>query len=270
MRNTARNVALLAAGILVAAASRPAPGQQIVLDGSTGWFPLTKELVQAFKARNGSAPFEFGSGSSSLSALRAVGEGRLAIAISSRALGEAERAAGLHGVEVARSAVVFAANASVGIAGLTADQVCAIYAGRIKNWKEVGGPDLAVIALTRNSGASDMRAVRNHLPCFKAGDAALPLVKSEEMAKVLTAKAGTIGFTNLTMVDGSRGRIRALALSGTAPTPENLQNGSYAMVRRFFLVTQGAPAGPAAQLVAFVKSADGERVIRAHQAVPVK
>jgi phosphate transport system substrate-binding protein len=265
-----RYVALLAAWIVVAAAPRPAPGEQIMLDGSTGWFPLTKELVQAFKARHGSAPFEFGPGSSSLSALRAVGEGRLAVAISSRALGEAERAAGLYGVEVARSAVVFAANASVGIADLTADQVCAMYAGRIKNWKEVGGPDLAVIALSRNSSASDMQAVRDHIPCLKAGDAALLLVKSEEMAKVLAAKAGTIGFTNLTIIDGSHGRIRALALSGMAPTAENLQNGSYAMVRRFFLVTRGAPAGPAAELVAFVRSADGERVIRAHQAVPVR
>ncbi|MFQ5882238.1 MAG: substrate-binding domain-containing protein [Candidatus Methylomirabilales bacterium] len=256
--------------VLVAGASVPARAQQLTMNGSSGMVPLARALVQAFEARNGSAPFEVGRGSSSGSAHRAVAADRLDVGLSSKPLGDAERTAGLHSVEIARTATVFAVHASVKISGLTTQQVCGIYAGTITNWQAVGGPDLAILPLTRPASETPAKIVRKHVPCFKEGKGVLSLLKAGHMAKALAAKAGAFGFTNLAFVQKSQGAIRALALNGTAPTPANLQSGVYPLVRRFFLITKGAPVGTVAEFVAFVKSADGDRVIRDTKAVPVQ
>lgn len=249
----------------------PARAEQLSMNGASGMVPLAQELVRAFETRNGASPFAVGRGSSSGSALRAVAAGRLDVGLSSKLPSKADRAAGLESVEVARTAVVFAVHASVkGVTGLSRAQVCAIYAGKVTHWQAVGGPRLAILPLSRYPKSTPTKIVRKHVACFREGPGVLRLVKAGDMAKALASKPGTIGFTNLSVVQQHAGAIRALALDGTAPTPANLQSGAYPMIRRFFLITKGAPAGPVADLAAFVKSAEGARVIRASGAVPIR
>ncbi len=256
---------------LVAGVLTPAQAAQIMMGGSGGMLPMANGLVRAFKAKNPSTPpFEVSHGTNSAVATRDVAEGRLDIGLSSRPLSDAERAAGLHSVEIARAPVLFAVHISVKVSGLTTQQVCDIYAGKIKNWKEVGGTDLSILPLSRPADETDTQIIKKLLACFKEGEGVPSLAKASDMAKALASKAGAIGFTNLTIVDKSQGAVRPLVFNGISAVPANLQNGSYPLVRQFFLVTKGAPAGPIAQFVAFVKGPDGARVIREDKAVPVK
>jgi phosphate transport system substrate-binding protein len=256
--------------VLTAGLWMPVSAQQIMIDGTTGMLPLAKDLVQAFKAKNPSVSIELGRGSPSESAVRAVTDGRLGIGLSSIELGDAEHASGLQSIEIARTAVVFAVNGSVKIPGLTAQQVCDIYAGKIKNWKEVGGIALPIIPLTRPANETDPQIIKKQFPCFREGEGVLSLSRASEMAKTLSSKAGAIGMTNAIYVEESSGAIRALTLNGISPTPENIQGGSYPLVRRFYLVVKGKPTGDLGQFLAFVKSTEGQSVIRENKAVPVK
>ena len=268
MKHVALSLTMMAA--LLAGWAGLAGAEQITLDGSTGMLPLANELVQAFKTKHASVPIEVGRGSSGASAMRAVTDGRLNLGLSSDLPGEAERAAGLQGLEIARAAVVFAVHASVTIPGLTTQQLCDVYARKIKNWKEVGGSNLPILPLTRPVDEFDPTIIKKHNPCFKEADGVLSLPKAGDMAKALASKPGAIGMINITYVESSQGAMRALVLNGTAPTPEAVRSGAYPLFRRFFLVTKGEPAGATAQFVAFVKSADGQRVIQNTKAVPVK
>lgn len=263
-------VSLAATAALFAGAPGPAGAQQVTLDGSTGMLLLANELVRAFEVKHPSVPIEVGRGSSSSSAMRAVADGRISIGLSSDPPGEAARAAGLQGIEIARAAVVFAVHASVTIPGLSTQQVCDIYARKIKNWKEVGGPDLFILPLSRPADEFDPKIIKKHYPCFREAEGVLILPKAGHMAKALESKAGAIGMINSSYVENSRGATRALILNGAAATPENIRSGEYPLIRRFFLVTRGAPGGSVAQFVAFVKSPDGERVIRNTNTVPVQ
>ncbi len=56
-------------------------------------------------------------------------------------------------IPVAIDALAVAVNPSLNVSGLTLDQLRAIYSGQIRNWKEVGGPDLAVQPFTRPTEA---------------------------------------------------------------------------------------------------------------------
>ena len=59
---------------------------------------------------------------------------------------------------IAEEAFVFFVEESNPVRGLTSEQIRAIYHGDITNWKEVGGPDLKIIAFQRpeNSGSQVM------------------------------------------------------------------------------------------------------------------
>ena len=262
-------VALIAAG-LVPSVSDSVFAQQVTIDGSTGMFPIATELVQAFKFKNAAAPIVLGRGSPSMSAMRDVADGKIVIGLSSDPLGETERAAGLQSIEVARTAVVFGVNSAVTIAGLTSEQVCGIYAGKIKNWKDVGGPALSIVPLTRPTNSFEPTMIRTHISCFKESREIISVPKAGDMAKALATNGGAIGMTNATFVAESHGAIRALAWNGTAPTRENIQAGSYPMVRRFYFVVKGAPSGTVSQFVAFVKGVEGQKIITETKAVPVK
>lgn len=249
----------------------PASAQQTTIDGATGILPLATDLLQAYKAKSPSTTIAVGRGSSSTSAMRAVSDGKIAIGLSSDPVGAAERSSGMQGIEIARMAVVFAVNASVtGPANLTSEQICAIYAGKNRNWKEIGGPALSIVPFTRPASESDAKIVRQHVACFAEGEGVLSLPKAGDMAKALASKAGSVGMTNLTIVEDSQGAVKPLALNGITPTAANLENGSYRMARQFYFVVKGSPSGEAAQFIAFVKSKDGERVIQENKAVPAK
>ena len=263
-------LSLAATAALLAGIASPAGAAQITLYGSTGMLPLTTELVQAFKSKQSATPIEVGNGNSNASPMHGVADGRLSLGLSSEPPGEAERAAGLRAIEIARVAVVFAVHTSVTVPGLTTQQLCDIYARKIKNWKWVGGADLLIVPFTRPADEFEPTIIKKQYSCFKEAEWVLILPKVGDMARVLATKTGAIGMINSTYIESSHGAIRALHLNGVAPTAENVLGGVYPLVHRFFFITKGVPAGPVAQFVAFVKSADGERVIRSTHAVPVK
>ena len=262
-------VSLLAVVLIAGAPSAPF-AQQVTIDGSTGMFPIATDLVQAFKAKNASVSITLGRGFSSTTAMREVADGKLVIGLSGDPVGEIERAAGLQSIEVARAAVVFATHLAVNLSGLTSEQVCNIYAGKIKNWKDAGGPALSIVPLTRPVREFDPIIIRKNISCFKETAELISLPKAGDMAKALATKSGAIGMINSTFVAASNGGIRALALNGTAPTKENVQTGSYPMFRHFYFIVKDPPSGPVGQFVTFVKSVEGQKIITALNAVPIK
>lgn len=268
---TRLEIALLAVALNALAGNwMSVAAQPVTIDGSTGMLTIANELVQAFKAKKDSAPVTLGRGTSSSASMRDVADGKLSIGLSSDPAGETERAAGLQSIEVARAAVVFATHSAVNLSGLTSEQYCNIYAGKIKNWKEVGGPALSIVPLTRPVREFDPTIIRKHVPCFKEAPDIVSVPKAGDMAKALATNSGAIGMTNSTLVAESNGGIRALAWNDTAPTKENVQSGSYPMFRRFYFIVKGAPGGPVGQFVAFVKSAEGQKIITALNAAPIK
>ncbi len=59
-------------------------------------------------------------------------------------------------VPVAADSIVVAVHPQLNIPGLTLEQVQAIYLGKIVNWREVGGPDLAITAYSRPPSTGGM------------------------------------------------------------------------------------------------------------------
>lgn len=269
-----RRISALTFSFVLAAPLAVPASEKIVIDGSTGVMPLAAALAKAYEERHAGAAVQMGKGLGTKARLQALEEGRIDIALASHGLVVEELTRrGMVAHEIAKVAVVFGVNAGVPVTSLTDAQICDVYAGRIANWKELGGPDLPIAPRTRPDTEVDAEVVRAKLACLK--DLKMPervrvMPKSGDMAQELAATAGALGMTTSTVVEQSRGRIRAVSLNGIAPSAQNVGRKSYTMTRDSFLVTKAAPSPAVARFVEFVRSADGTAVIVANGAVPVK
>jgi phosphate transport system substrate-binding protein len=247
---------------------------RIVIDGSTGVTPLVAALAKAYQQQNPGIAIEIGKGLGTRARIEALNKGAIDIAMASHGLKVDEiQRQGMTVHEIGKVPVVFGVNRSVSAKELTESQICEIYAGKVTNWKEVGGPDLTLVALTRPDSEVDTEVVRQHIACLanlKMPPSVKVAPKAGEMAAELAATAGAIGMTTMTVVEQSSGSIRPLTLRGVEPTAVNVQNKRYLLTRDSFLVTKAAPAPAVAKFIEFVRSEAGQKVIAANGAVPAR
>ena len=90
------------------------------------------------------------------------------------------------------------------------------------------------------------------------------------MATELTTTAGAIGMTTMTVVEQSKGKIKALSINGIDPSAQNVERKAYPLVRESFFVIKAPPSPAIARFLEFAKSSMGHSVITANGAIAVK
>jgi phosphate transport system substrate-binding protein len=269
------NIRRFAIILLWALASPGAWGaEQIVLDGSSGMLPLAKALASAYQQRSSDPQVQIGDGLGTGARLQALSEGRIQVALASHGIKPEDVQKGnLRILEAAKGAIVFAVNANVPITGITESQVCDLFSGKIRSWQALGGSDTPVAVLTRPPTEVDQEVIRAKIGCFKElkeVDTARVMARGGDMAKALAETPHALGMTSMTVVEQSAGRLRALTLNGIAPTAESVKSGRYFLTRDFLFVTKGEPTGAVKKFLDFVSSPEGDRVIQANGAVPLR
>jgi len=267
-------IATLMLGLALVPTTHAQTSEKIVVDGSTGVMPLVAALAKAYQEQYPSVTVVMGKGLGTTARLQALAEGTIDIALASHGLVVEEltrRGMAVH--EIAKVAVVFGVNASVSVTNVTDRHICDAYAGKITNWKDLGGPDLAIAPRTRPDSEVDAEVVRAKIACLK--DLTMPervkvMPRSGDMAKDLATSVGAIGMTTATVVEQSRGQIKALSLNGVIPSAANVARQTYTLTRDSLLVTKAPPAPPVSRFIEFIRSSAGEAVIVANGAVPVK
>jgi phosphate transport system substrate-binding protein len=255
---------VIAAAGLVLGATAARAQEEIVIGGAGSIVPVMQELSKAYLAKNSSERIKIIPESvGSTGGIKATAAGRFAIGLTGRPLKPEEQSSVVYR-ELGVMPVVFAVNGGVPATSLTQAQICAIYQGKVASWKEVGGPDLKIIPLTRNEDDSDKEAVRKVIGCYRdltESPAVIMLTKGSEMASALGARAGTIGLTTYANASKSEGRYQALAFDGVVPSPAAVQSGKYPLVKSFAVVTRGAPSGAAKRFLDFTASAEGKEIL---------
>lgn len=266
--NRLRAAALAA---LLAVAGPCVAQSKMTVGGAGSMVPVMQELARAYEAKNGAQGIEImttslGSGGG----IKGVEAGRLAIGLTGRELKDSEKS-GLVYRQLAVMPVIVAANAAVTVSGLTAAQLCGIYSGSIKSWKEVGGADVAIVPLTRNEDDSDKEALRQHVGCYKGlkeGANVVVLSSGSGMTSSLASRPAAIGLTTYDAVLKSQGRLKALAIDGVQPGPETVGAGKYGLAKEFSVVTRGEPAGAVKGFIDFAAGPDGQKIMANSGLVP--
>jgi phosphate transport system substrate-binding protein len=199
--------------------------------------------------------------------IRVVGTGESPIGRVARQPNQEEKAkyGDFRYVEFARVPVAFVVNPQAGVQNLSEQQICDIFSGRVSNWKQVGGQDLAIDVQSRPFG-SNLQTIQKNIACF-AKLAFSPQAHFNERNSDLVASmqrfAGAIGFMPLSEAELHGYHI--VTLDGVAPSMPQYKLG----IGLGFVYKQSLPAN-VQTFLDYLKSAPAREILRQTGHVPVE
>jgi phosphate transport system substrate-binding protein len=183
-----------------------------------------------------------------------------------RPLKDAEAKSGIKWVAFARDAVVFAIGERVPLKTLTPEQLADVFAGRITNWRDVGGNNAPIRVAIREDDEISYMVIRARLGPFaklKLGDNAKMASKTPEMIDLLDRYKTSIGWTTHSSLAMAKTAIRPVALGGISAFPENVANGKYPLSVEYALVfMEDRLTSEARDFIAFATSPEAQDTIR--------
>jgi phosphate transport system substrate-binding protein len=267
---------LLGTGLVaaVACAAAPAAAQAqkptVTVSGSTSVYPLAVQLARGYlKAKPNSVRFRILQGGSDIG-VNDVARGRVSVGAVSRDPLPNDPG-GLQFNRVARDGVCVVTHPSNPIQNLSAEQIQAIFSGRVRNWSDVPGARVSgaidLVVRTASSGTQD--AFQN---IFMGGPRGARIAASASqrssnglVQSSVRSNRSAIGYVDFKFISGTN----AVSFRGVACNLRNAQAGTYGGVRNFWFVTRGRPTGATAAYLRYARSAAGQRIV-ARGWVPVR
>lgn len=238
-------------------------------NGSTSMDKVIGALREQFMADHKNVTVTYdptGSGSG----IEAVKNGSCDIGLSSRALKDEEKAAGLTETIVALDGIAVIVNAENTVTDLSLEQIAEIYTGAVTDWSDLGGTAGAIAVIGRESGSGTRDGFESITGTEDACVLAQELSSTGAVIEAVRTTPGAIGYASLSAVEGQEG-ITVLTVGGVAPSEATVLDGSYAIQRPFVFATRAdEPLSEAAQaFYDFATSTAANDLIAAAGAVPV-
>lgn len=256
---------MLASASLATMTATPASAEELTIVGTGDGMAMLKQVGDAFSQANPgvtvAVPESIGSGG----AIKAVGGGEQKIGRVARTLGEKDKGYNLSYVPMAKIPVVFFAHKGIKVEGITRQQAADIYAGKVTNWSEVGGPDAKIRVVRREDGDSSLSALRKQLGEFKDLELT-PRSKTAssngENIEVVAAAEGAIGF-------GPYSAARAQQFTVLKLDGKSALEAGYPVFTTLGIIYKEETKTPTVQkFVDFVKTPAAHAAIKAADAIP--
>ena len=233
----------------------------ISLAGSTSMEKLANALAEAFMEKNQDVRVnaEFTGSSAGIESLIA---GRSDIGDASRALSEDEKEKGAIENIVAIDGIAVILDKNNKVKNLTKEQLVSVYKGEIKNWKELGGSDQAIVVVGREAGSGTRGAFEELLKIEDKCAYSNELESTGAVLAKVAATKGAIGYVSLDVVDKT---VQSVNINGVEATEENILDGKYILSRPFVMATMGELEKQSELIKAwfsFIDSKEGQEVIK--------
>ncbi len=192
---------------------------------------------------------------------------------------------------VAMSVFAIVVNKGIHLKNLSTADVQRLYRGEIKNWRELGGPNVAVHLVSRdaNSGTRQVfqrrvlkrgEIANSSVDCVHKDDQTAPVIRCEldSTDQVLSEVAevpGAIGYSELTLASHAKG-LHVLTLDGHAASVDAIEQGTssypYSEIEYAYTYTYTYGSPPADSLTSsflnYLTQGVGQDVIRVHGHIP--
>ena len=236
-------------------------------DGSTSMEKVIGALSESFMAQNSGVTVNYnptGSGSG----ITAVQEGTCDIGLSSRALKDEEKSAGLKETVLAYDGIAIIVHPDNPVSDLSVEQLAQLYTGEITNWKDVGGNDAEVVLIGREAASGTRDGFESITGTKDKCQYRQELTSTGDVITAVSQNPDAIGYASLASVKDS---VKALNVDGVTPSEATVKDGSYKVQRPFVLVTmEGKELSPAAQaFFDYAISSDAASIIAKAGAVAV-
>ena len=229
---------------------------------SVSYIGYLKDLAQEYERRTGIKVFVRGGGT--VGGLENLREGKVDFAATcrNRIEGDPED---VEFIQAAWDALVFIVHKSNPIKNISIKDVKGIYAGRITNWKQLGGknePIKVFIARTTKSLSGIESSLRDMVlegkPPFEGPN--IYLVPTGGMVEQTVEKTPD-GFAASGFTSARKRNVKILRLNGISATKENIIKNKYKLRRPLFLVAPKNPEPKVKKFLDFALSREGQRFI---------
>lgn len=262
--------------LLAGSACAPCSGATLKINGSTTVNLPVAEAAEILRAEK-KMIIQVDTQGGSSGGISMLGDGQVQIGMISKHITDADRSrfpkVSFNEIHVGEDAVALVVSRDVwegGVKTLSKQQACDVYEGRVKNWKEIGGPDRRIAFFNKEPGRGTWEVFAHWLygDPKKAPQASFPEVGgNEETRNKVASTRGALSQLSSSWADGKT--VFALALKtdeGQAiePTMANIATKKYPMSRPLFLLTNGEPKAEARVFVDFILGERGQALVRKH------
>lgn len=259
--------------------------QEILISGSETMRGVITILGDAFNASQNRYQVKVTGGGSKVG-IDDLTHARVDIAMTSNDISETHLAAladigKFEKIEIGYDGVALVVNAANTVGRIHLLQYAQILSGKIANWKELGGPDMAIIPLIRNNYSGTEGYIREHILRRKdLGEAVYSAYKdidyapgavikrnNKEIFDFLATNPGAIAYMGVGVVKAEgKNKVKILDYALQAdgeylqPTVENIQRGKYRLARPLAMVYVPDNAKKDA-FIAFALSEPGQKKV---------
>ena len=181
-------------------------------------------------------------------------------------LKEQETISQIHGVHfkeyiIGTYTVSILVNAANPVSNLTSNQVQSLFAGKIKNWKEVGGPDAPVHLFVRDPVSGTYLGFKEMAMGAQDFEEHVQLFTNYlAIADAVAKDPHGIGYTGLNLAPHEG--TKAVAVEGVVPTAASVNGNKYPYARalRFYTDADKEPA-KVKDFITFVLAPGGQQVL---------
>jgi phosphate transport system substrate-binding protein len=246
--------------------------ESIVIKGSTTVLPVAQAALEAYMKVHPGVNISL-SGGGSGDGIKALIDKSTDIATSSREIKAKEvelaKSKGVNPVahSVAIDALTPIVHPKNWINGLTIDQLSQIYQGKIKNWKEVGGDDLQIVVVSRDSSSGTFESW-GHLVLnnAKVTQKAQMQASSGAVVQAVSKNRYAISYVGIGYLNKS---VKALTVNGVPASAKTALSKEYPVARPLYMYTNGQPTSETANFIKFVLSPAGQKLVAKEGFVPI-
>jgi phosphate transport system substrate-binding protein len=258
---------LILAFLLATGGCRGSSGSlsHVCVAGSTSVQPFAEKLAEIFMHLHPEVRLDVQGGGSSAGIFAAL-QGAAELGASSRELVAAEKS--LHDIPIAYDGIAVIVHPTNPLTNIHLEEIRRIFLGELTDWGPLGLKPHPIDTITREEG-SGTREAFEHLVMGQKEITPGALVQDSNgsVREIVAGDPYSIGYISAGLVNE---QVKALAIDGVLPTPENIKDQKYRLVRRFHLVSKAPPAGPCKAFIDFVLSPQGQHLLEAEGLVGVK
>ena len=237
--------------------------------GSDTILNVTQGIAEEFMQKNPKAKIAVTGGGSGVG-ISALLNKTTDIAMASRAMKQSEidkakeLGIGVEEVVLGFDGITLIVNQNNQVKGLDSVTLGKIFRGEITNWKEVGGDDAKIVALSRDSSSGTHEFFKEHVirggekNNLEYGPETLYMPSNEAIKQEVKSNKYAIGYIGMGYMDDS---VHSLAIDGIAPSKENVSNKTYPIAREVYWYVPSEKTGTMKELVDFAISADGQSIV---------
>jgi phosphate transport system substrate-binding protein len=277
MKTTKLKIAAALALVMVIGLSFTAL-EKVTVKGSDTMVIMSQKWAEVYMQKNPGSTIQVTGGGSGVG-IAALINGSTDIANSSRPMKAAEvdklkQRYNTLGIEIpcAKDGITVYLNKANPVSELTVRQIGDIFAGKITNWKQVGGPDAGIKLYGRESSSGTFVYFKDNVVKADYSPSCQTLPGTAAIVNAVKKDKYSVGYGGAAYAEGVKDcKVKKDDKSPAyAPTAETIKNKTYPISRYLYMYLKSRPTGETKKFIDWILSPEGQNLIASVGYFPVK